>query len=162
MLFRSTNRSSLPTKHILSIQLPFVVSTLLHTSSTSLCLFKNCTASPLLLARCNPDYPRSRGECEWQAATEPTRWRSADHPCSSTTSPAHPLRCGLTHITVIATTTQPTLHRHPSFLAASLAITNHSFSNRFLPAPALLSLSRYKRTTLYISTFYIFSRSDRL
>ena len=124
---------------------------------------KICTASPLLLTRCNPDYPRSRGECEWQAATERTRWRSADDPCSTTTSPAYPLRSGLTHIIVIATTTYLSLHGHPSFLSCPSRTHSHPL---LLPVPRLV-ISSYPRLPYSPSLDtngprYTFSHFDRV
>ena len=63
---------------------------------------------------------------------------------------------------------QLSLHGHLRLLAAHHGRTpipcyhRSLVSNRFLPASALLSLFRYKRTTLYISTLHILPRFDRV
>src|SRR5258706_4090981 len=66
---------------------------------------------------------------------------------------------------------QLSLHGHPSFVSCPswthshpLLSPNRSFSNRFLPASALLSLSRYKRTrsTFPRSTFSLASTELKL
>ena len=134
--------SCLSSCHLLSLHL---LTPHLHlcASSSFVCLFKFCTASPLLLTQ----YPQSRGEFEWKAAPEYTRWLSAYDPCSSTTSPDYLLRCGLTHITVIATT-RLSSHGHPSFLSCPLRTHSHPL---LLPV-ARLVIGSYPTLPLSIQT----------